>query len=128
MRGDFVLEKLHQVSLTATNLDAATDFYRDILGLKFIARYDPPGLAFFALSGGARLLLSATASKATLYFAVDDMDGAVNELKKRGVSFLHPPARIHRDDAGDFGKKGNEEWMVFFYDPSGNLLGLVERR
>jgi catechol 2,3-dioxygenase-like lactoylglutathione lyase family enzyme len=128
MRGDFVLEKLHQVALTATNLDAAVVFYRDILGLKFIARFDPPGLAFFALSGGARLLLSATASQATLYFLVDDVDGAVNELKKRGVSFLHPPAKVHRDEAGDFGKKGSEEWMAFFKDPSGNLVGLVERR
>lgn len=128
MRGDFVLEKLHQVALTATNLDAAVAFYRDILGLKFIARFDPPGLAFFALSGGARLLLSSTASQAHLYFLVDDVDGAVNELKKRGVSFLHPPTMIHRDEAGDFGKKGSEEWMAFFRDPSGNLIGLVERR
>ncbi len=128
MRGDFVLEKLHQVALTATNLDLAVEFYRDILGLRFIARFDPPGLAFFHLSGGARLLLSSTASQAHLYFLVDDIDGAVNELKKRGVAFLHPPARVHRDDAGDFGKKGNEEWMAFFRDPSGNLIGLVERR
>jgi catechol 2,3-dioxygenase-like lactoylglutathione lyase family enzyme len=128
MRGDFVLEKLHQIALTATNLDLAVEFYRDILGLKFIARFDPPGLAFFSLSGGARLLLSSTASQAHLYFIVDDIDGAVNELKKRGVAFLHPPAMIHRDEAGNFGKKGNEEWMAFFRDPSGNLIGLVEKR
>jgi catechol 2,3-dioxygenase-like lactoylglutathione lyase family enzyme len=128
MRGDFVLDKLHQVALTATNLDLAVEFYRDVLGLKFIARFDPPGLAFFSLSGGARLLLSATASQATLYFLVDDMAGAVNDLKKRGVSFLHPPAMIHRDDAGNFGRRGNEEWMAFFKDPSGNLIGLVEKR
>ena len=128
IRGDFVLDKLHQVALTATNLDLAVEFYRDILGLKFIARFDPPGLAFFALSGGARLLLSSTASQAHLYFLVDDLSGAVNELKKRGVSFLHPPAMIHRDEAGNFGKKGNEEWMAFFKDPSGNLIGLVEKR
>ncbi|MCR4281954.1 MAG: VOC family protein, partial [Bauldia sp.] len=125
MKGDFILDKLHQVALTATNLDLAVEFYRDVLGLKFIARFDPPGLAFFSLSGGARLLLSATASQATLYFLVDDIGGAVNELKKRGVSFLHPPAMVHRDDAGTFGKKGNEEWMAFFKDPSGNLIGLV---
>jgi catechol 2,3-dioxygenase-like lactoylglutathione lyase family enzyme len=128
MRGDFVLEKLHQVALTATNLDTAVIFYRDIHGLPFIARFDPPGLAFFTLAGGARLLLSATASQATLYFLVDDVDGAVNDLKKRGVSFLHPPAKVHRDEAGDFGKKGGEEWMAFFKDPSGNLIGLVEKR
>jgi methylmalonyl-CoA/ethylmalonyl-CoA epimerase len=126
--GDFTLDKLHQVALTATNLDLAVEFYRDVLGLKFIARFDPPGLAFFALSGGSRLLLSTTASHASLYFMVDDIDKAVGELKKRGVSFLHPPSMIHRDDAGNFGRKGNEEWMAFFKDPSGNLLGLVTKK
>jgi catechol 2,3-dioxygenase-like lactoylglutathione lyase family enzyme len=128
IKGDFVLDRLHQVALTATNLDLAVEFYRDILGLKFIARFDPPGLAFFTLSGGTRLLLSATASQASLYFFVDNLDDAVRELKKRGVSFLHPPSMIHRDDAGNFGKKGNQEWMAFLKDPSGNLLGLVEKR
>ena len=126
--GDFTLDKLHQIALTATNLDTAVEFYRDILGLKFVTRFDPPGLAFFMLSGGSRLLLSATASQASLYFLVDSVEDAVRELKKRGVSFLHPPAMVHRDDTGTFGKKGNEEWMAFFKDPSGNLLGLVEKR
>jgi catechol 2,3-dioxygenase-like lactoylglutathione lyase family enzyme len=126
--GEFALEKLHQIALPATNLDLAVEFYRDVLGLKFIARFDPPGLAFFALSGGARLLLSVQNSQATLYFNVPDIEAAVAALKKRGVSFLQPPHRIHRDEEGHFGKKGNEEWMVFFKDPSGNTLGLVERR
>jgi hypothetical protein len=35
---------------------------------------------------------------------------------------------IHRDEAGEFGKKGVEEWMAFFRDPSGNMLALVEKR
>jgi methylmalonyl-CoA/ethylmalonyl-CoA epimerase len=124
---DIVIDKLHQVALQAINLDAAVGFYRDVLGLRFIARFDPPGLAFFDM-GGFRLLLSATASEATLYFRVDDIESAVKSLKKRGVSFLHPPAMIHRDDTGEFGKKGIEEWMAFFKDPSGNLLALTERR
>lgn len=128
VRGDFVLEKLHQVALTATNLDVSLAFYRDVLGLKFITRMDPPGLAYFSLGGGARLLLSGMASQASLHFAVDDINSAVTELKKRGVSFMQPPALIHRDDAGHFGKKGIEEWMAFFRDPSGNMLALVQRR
>jgi methylmalonyl-CoA/ethylmalonyl-CoA epimerase len=124
---DFAIDKLHQVALQATNLDAAINFYRDVLGLKFITRYDPPGLAFFDM-GPFRLLLSATASSATLYFRVVDIDDAVKALRKRGVSFLQPPAPIHRDETGDFGKKGVEEWMAFFKDPSGNILALTERR
>ncbi len=122
------LDKLQQVALTATDLDASVDFYRDVLGLKFITRFDPPGLAFFSLGGGVRLLLSATASQASLYFLVDDVDGAVKEFKGRGVRFLQQPQLIQRDEAGDFGKKGMEEWMAFFNDPAGNLLALVERR
>jgi predicted enzyme related to lactoylglutathione lyase len=116
------------VALTATNLDAAIAFYRDVLGLRFLGRFDPPGLAFFNLGGGTRLMLSATASQATLYFVVEDVDAATRELKARGVQFLHAPSLVHRDETGLFGKKGNEEWMAFLKDPSGNLIGLVERR
>ena len=126
--GSNAIDRLQQVALTATNLDASVDFYRDALGLRFITRLAPPGLAFFNLGGGVRLLLSATASQASLYFQVDNVDASVKQLRDRGVRFLQPPQMIQRDEAGNFGKKGVEEWMAFFRDPSGNLLALVERR
>lgn len=119
--------RLHQVALKANDLDASIAFYRDLLALPFIARFDPPGLAFFDLDG-TRLMLSAGASEGTLYFAVADLRAAVAALEAGGISFEQPPILIHRDDAGTFGKKGGEEWMAFFRDPSGNLLGLAERR
>jgi len=125
---EFSLDKLHQVALTATNLDVSIAFYRDVLGLRFLGRFDPPGVAFFSLGGGSRLMLSVTSSQATLYFLVEDVDAAMKELRKRSVQFLHAPALVHRDEAGQFGKKGVEEWMAFFKDPAGNLVGLVERR
>ena len=124
----FALNKLHQVALLATNLDASVAFYRDVLGLHYMDRYDPPGLAFFNLGSGVRLILSATSSKATLYFLVDDIDSAFRVLAQRGVSFLHKPSMIHRDDEGRLGKKGIEEWMAFFKDPADNVLALVARR
>jgi len=127
-KGGLTLDKLQQVSLTATNLEAAVHFYRDTLGLRFVKQFDQQGLAFFNLGGGLRLLLSAGVSNSTLYFHVDDIDAAQKELRKRGVQFLQPPHMIYRDDEGDFGKKGTEEWMAFFRDPSGNTLALVERR
>ncbi len=123
-----LLGGLHQVALLASDLDTAVDFYRNVLGISFMDRFDPPGLAFFDLGGGLRLLLSATASEATLYFAVTDMKKAVRTLSQRGVSFLQKPAMVHRDDEGRLGKKGVEEWMAFFRDPSGNLLALVARQ
>lgn len=124
----FGLSRLHQVALLATDLDASVAFYRDVLGLRYMDRYDPPGLAFFSLGNGVRLILSATSSGASLYFLVDDIDAAVRVLTQRGVSFLHKPMMIHRDDEGRLGKKGVEEWMAFFKDPSGNLLALVAQR
>lgn len=124
----FALNKLHQVALLATDLDRSVAFYRDVLGLHYMDRYDPPGLAFFNLGSGVRLILSATSSKATLYFLVDDIDSAFRVLAQRGVSFLHKPSMIHRDDEGRLGKKGVEEWMAFFKDPSDNVLALVARR
>jgi len=127
-RREFAVDRLHQVALLASDLDTAIEFYREVLGLSFIDRFDPPGLAFFNLGGGLRLLLSATASEATLYFMVDDIDAAVRTLSGRGVSFLQKPAMVHRDDEGRLGKKGIEEWMAFFRDPSGNLLALVTQR
>jgi methylmalonyl-CoA/ethylmalonyl-CoA epimerase len=121
------LGRLHQIALKATDLEASVAFYRDVLGLPLIARFDPPGLAFFDLMG-TRLMLSANSTEATLYFAIADIHSKVKELQALGVSFEQPPTVIHRDDLGTFGERGGEEWMAFFRDPSGNLLAVAERR
>jgi catechol 2,3-dioxygenase-like lactoylglutathione lyase family enzyme len=121
------LGRLHQVALKANDIEASVAFYRDLLALPLIARFERPGLAFFDLDG-TRLMLSSTASEGTLYFAVADLAAIVADLEARGVTFMQPPALVHRDEAGTFGRKGGEEWMAFLRDPSGNLIGLAERR
>ena len=35
---------------------------------------------------------------------------------------------IYTDSEGYFGPSGETEWMAFVKDPSGNLVGLVERK
>jgi len=121
------LELIHQVAMLSHNLDETTNFYRDKLGARFIARFDPPGLVFFDING-TRLLFEKTAAKATVYFRVDDIDSAYRELVERGVVFVDQPHAIFRDDQGTFGEPGEEEWMVFFHDPSENLLALASRK
>src|SRR5690349_14496135 len=103
---------LHQVAQHVDDLDRATAFYRDVLQLPFIARFDPPGLAFFDL-GGTRLLLEAGASSALLYLRVDDIQATVADLRSKGVTVEHDPHVIFKDDDGTFGNKGEEEWMAF---------------
>lgn len=105
-------------------------FYRDVLlGTRLIAEF-PPQLGFFELAG-IRLLLERTdapeSGESSLYFAVDAIDAACEELKQRGVSFDSEPHLIHTDAAGTFGAVGVQEWMAFFRDPDGNVLALAER-
>ena len=121
------LNQIRQISVYAKDLDEAVTFYRDKLGAKFLQKFDPPGLVFFDFSG-TRLLLEQNGPKATLYFKVDDIDAAYEELKTKGVNFIEGPHLIFRDDQGMFGEAGEEEWMAFFNDPSGNTLALATRK
>lgn len=118
---------LHQVAQRAEDLDRAVEFYRDTLGVPFIARFDPPGLAFFDL-GNTRLILTRGSPSALLYFEVEDIEAGSRSLAARGVELVDEPHPIHRDEDGLFGPAGCEEWMVFFRDSEQNTLALVERR
>src|SRR5262245_2340481 len=116
--------------LSTADLERSVGFYRDVLGARLIARFDPPGLAFFQL-GDVRLLLEHAASVAPsgscLYFAVPDIHAACAALSARGVALDLQPHLIHRDDGGLFGQRGAEEWMAFFRDPDGHSLALASR-
>lgn len=120
---------LHQVAQHADDLERAVAFYRDTLGLRHIATFDPPGLAFFDLGGtGTRLLLERNAAPALLYLGVADIDAAWEALGAAGVERVDPPHVIFSDADGTFGTAGASEWMAFFKDSEGNVVGLVERR
>ena len=118
---------VHQIGLHAEDLARAEAFYRDVVGARFVARYDPPGLLFFDL-GGVRLLLEAGAPASLLYLRVADIHATWANLLGAGVTTESEPHVIHKDEAGEFGPPGNEEWMAFFRDSEGNLVGLVEQR
>ncbi len=120
----FSLDAIHQIAVHSSDLERSIAFYRDGLGAHFIAKFDPPGLAFFRF-GGTRLLLEKNGPPATLYFQVDDIKAAVESLRAQGIRFDAEPAMIHRDDDGRFGPRGAEEWMAFFRDPDGNVLALA---
>jgi methylmalonyl-CoA/ethylmalonyl-CoA epimerase len=120
-----VLGDIGQISVRATDLDRATAFYRDVLGLPFLFAA-PPGLAFFQC-GPVRLMLSGSESPefdhaaSVLYFNVEDIDAAWRTLKDRGVRFRDEPHQIHR--AGD-----RALWMAFFLDSEENTFALMSWR
>ena len=118
------LDTLGQIALTVTDVERATTFYRDSLGLPFLFAY--PGLAFFRL-GDVRLMLSLpepsepSSMASPLYFRVTDIGRIHAALLDRGVQFRDEPHLVHRDAA-------MELWMTFFHDPDGNLLALMEEK
>ncbi len=124
----FGLRQLGQVAQPVRDIGRAVGFYRDVLGARHLATFDPPGLAFFDLDG-VRLMLDAIGeaqrSGTPLYFRVPDVHAACAALVGRGVSIEAPPHLINRDDAGVFGAPGAETWMAFFRDPDANLLAVM---
>jgi methylmalonyl-CoA/ethylmalonyl-CoA epimerase len=118
---------LRQVAQHVDDMDRAVAFYRDVVGLDLIARFDPPGLAFFDL-GATRLLLERGAPTALLYLGVDDVVAATEVLRDAGVAIESEPHLIHHDEVGQFGPAGEAEEMAFFRDSEGNLVGLAGRR
>lgn len=118
---------LRQVAQHVEDMDRAVAFYHDTVGLDLIARFDPPGLAFFDL-GTSRLLLEAGAPPALLYLGVDDVASMTEQLRAAGVTIESEPHVIHVDEAGQFGAPGEAEEMAFFRDSEGNLVGLAGRR
>ena len=122
--GDAV--ELLQVAQRAEDLDRAAAFYADVLDAAPVARFDPPGLLFFDL-GGVRLLLERGAPPALLYLRVDDVRTFLDSLRERGVPVEADPQLIHTDVDGLFGEPGTEEWMGFFRDSEGNLVGCASR-
>ena len=130
--GPLSVNAFRQVAQRSTDLERSVAFYRDVLGASHIATFEPPGLAFFDI-GGVRLMLDAIPGAfehegSPLYFSVDDLDASVAALREAGVAIEEAPTLINRDEAGNFGPAGAEEWMAFFRDPDGNILAFSEIR
>ena len=111
-----------QVMIPVTDLDRAVEFYRDVLGARFLFTA-PPQMSFFQL-GPTRLLVGvpegdASAGRGSIvYFQVADIEAVHRTLADRGVRFAAPPRMIHRDAR-------MELWLAEFRDPDGNALALM---
>jgi methylmalonyl-CoA/ethylmalonyl-CoA epimerase len=117
------IEAIGQIAVVVKDVDRATRFYEDVLGLKLLFRF--PGLSFFEC-GGVRLMLSRPErpefdQNSIIYYRVTDIGEAAAQFTARGVVFDGEPHIVHRDER-------HELWMAFFRDSEGNFLGLMDEK
>ena len=118
------LSEIGQIAIVVSDVERATAFYRDTLGMRFLFAF--PGLAFFDCNG-VRLMLSRPEGQqqprtgSVIYFRVTDIEHVGTTLRERGVAFEDEPHLIARMPDHDL-------WMTFFRDPDGNLYGLMEEK
>lgn len=119
---DFGIRRIHQIAITVQDVERATAFYRDVLGMTLLFRA-PSGLSFFDC-GGVRLMLSlpegaeAPKGNSILYYGVDDTKAAHEALVARGVRFIGDPHVVARLPDRDV-------WLAEFRDSEGNVLALM---
>jgi methylmalonyl-CoA/ethylmalonyl-CoA epimerase len=115
------ISRLGQIAINVHDVDRATAFYRDILGLPLL--FTAGSLAFFDC-GGVRLMLTHPEKpefdhhSSVLYFVVPDITSAHLQMLNSGVHFEDEPHLIARMPNHDL-------WMTFFHDSEENLLALM---
>ena len=116
----FGLDKIGQIHINVKDVDRATAFYKDRLGMPHL--FQVPGMSCFDC-GGIMLMLGIPTSpeydhpSSILYFQVDDILGAYQTLVARGVGFSQNPHFIANLGEQDI-------WMAFFMDSEGNEMAI----
>ena len=117
----FGLSEIGQIAITVRDLQQATRFYRDTLGIKLL--FEVPNMAFFDC-GGIRLMMSQAEKPefdhpaSILYFRIREIQTAYQTLRARGVRFEDEPHLVAR-------MPDHELWMTFFRDMDNNLFALM---
>ncbi|GAA4752948.1 VOC family protein [Actinomycetospora chibensis] len=109
-----------------SDLDAAQEFYGDVLGLDLV---DERPFALVADVAGTMLRITAVDVPAAvpytvLGWAVDDIAATVDELAGRGVTVTRYEG-MGQDDRGIWTAPGGAR-IAWFRDPDGNNLSLTE--
>jgi methylmalonyl-CoA/ethylmalonyl-CoA epimerase len=115
------ITRLGQVCINVHDVERATAFYRDSLGLPLL--FTAGHMAFFDCNG-VRLMLARPEKKefdhpsSVLYFAVPDIKTTHRQMLAAGVHFEDKPHFLARMPDHDL-------WMTFFRDSEDNFLALM---
>ena len=110
------------------DLKKAQEFYGETLGVKTTVLDEDNGLMQLDLAGDRGTLVYAKpdlqpANYTILNFSVDDVDAAVDELTRRGVTFERYDG-FDQDEKGV--ARGPGPQIAWFKDPAGNILSVMQ--
>ena len=116
-------------NIAVKNLDTAKKFYEDTLGLTPVGAEDQEVVVFKSGNSTVYVYQSqyAGTNKATAVTWVvgEDVEGIVQQLKAKGVTFEHyDMPGMTRD--GDVHIAGDMK-VAWFKDPDGNILNIINR-
>lgn len=113
-------------SFSVNDLEVAKEFYGNKLGVKVKATAEGlelqfPGNTIFVYPKENHLPATFT----VLNFPVKNIEKAVEELSRRGVSFeKYKEGELKTDEKGIF--RGDGPTIAWFKDPAGNFLSVLE--
>lgn len=116
-------------SFSTDNLDKARQFYGETMGLE--TADDEMGILHVKLAGGSEFIIypkddHVPATFTVMNFVVEDLEGTVDELTAKGVSFEHYNNEYMKADAKGIVRGGPGPGIAWFKDPAGNVLSVIE--
>ena len=116
------IQSVGQINVPVRNLEEATHFYQNTLGLSLI--FHVPDMMSFFDCGGVRIMLAIPTSaefdhpSSVIYYRVADIHQTYAALKAKQVEFTQDPHSV--------GQMGDVDvWMAFFKDSDGNHLAIM---
>jgi catechol 2,3-dioxygenase-like lactoylglutathione lyase family enzyme len=110
------------------DLERAKAFYGETLGVFEVAEWGTDLLSLRAANGYAILIYRkpghAPAAHTILNFPVDDIEAAVDELRKAGVEFEQYDSGPIKTDERSIATPGPKQ--AWFKDPAGNILSVIQ--
>ncbi|MEB0278312.1 MULTISPECIES: VOC family protein [unclassified Mucilaginibacter] len=117
---------------SVNDIDAAHQFYGEVLGLQVDKTEDMGGMLTIHIDGNQNNILvynkpdHQPANYTILNFPVKDMEATVKELTARGVKFEIYDSEYLKTDEHGVSKGNGGPTIAWFKDPAGNFLSVLE--
>jgi predicted enzyme related to lactoylglutathione lyase len=115
-------------SFSAEDTDEAYFFYKNVLGLQ--VEKEEMSILTISINEGMRIIIypkqdHVPATFTVLNIPVTDIEDAVEELTKKGVSFLQYDLPYIKTDQKGIARIENGPSQAWFTDPSKNIISLI---